>query len=59
MLSWIGGRASFSELSPLAQLLAIFVVAALIGAATGPIVYYSGQLIQHLQPLVGGRLRQP
>ena len=58
VLSWIGGRARFSELSPLVQVWAIFVVAALIAVTASPIVYYSSQLIEHLQPLVGGRLRK-
>lgn len=58
VLSWIGGRARFSELSPLVQVWAIFAVAALIAVTVSPIVYYSSQLIEHLQPLVGGRLRK-
>ena len=53
VLSWIIGRARFSELNPLQRFLGILVLTGLLGVVGGWIVEGSQRAVQLLGPLVG------
>ena len=52
MLSWIRGRARFSELSPLQRVGAVLVLSGLLGSVGGWVVFASLSAGHALQPLL-------